>query len=402
MRLTLSLLAALLSFGCATLPSTKHQAEVGRVVVVAVPDEPKLSFDGLSGGRIFAERIGHCAAFLFMLVAPPIALTNFGVCATALGVMAAVPPDADELRSTGVEKEPALRAEAMQNALRNQVAAAMRASGVAIAEVRPDPASDAARSRDYRRLAAEGIDAVLETNLARVGTQSAGSMTSLWELADPPLRLYMRTRVRLVRTGDGVELFSREYVYRSGWRKQSVWVADGGRELLLELAAGYQPLGTYISDSVFLIYPFTDQNISVGGIGRFGLEAAGHLVHGASMDSLQPTLEWQRFPREQDLFRSPEEMARVKDVTYELIVARAEHGVPAKIPYRREGLADSKHRLETPLAAGQGYFWTVRARFQLDGRQRVTEWARSYRGSPEEAIAPSLSSYTVLIRKSAE
>jgi hypothetical protein len=47
---------------------------------------------------------------------------------------------------------------------------------------------------------------------------------------------------------------------------------------------------------------------------------------------------------------------------------------PAGIVYRRDGLASPTHTLETALSPGTRYFWTVRARFELDGRERVTEW----------------------------
>jgi len=72
---------------------------------------------------------------------------------------------------------------------------------------------------------------------------------------------------------------------------------------------------------------------------------------------------------------------------------REQNLAPAEIVYRREGLEQAAHKLETPLASGAQYFWTVRARFDLDGRKRVTSWGSTQYSARETWTAPSRHSY---------
>ena len=93
-----------------------------------------------------------------------------------------------------------------------------------------------------------------------------------------------------------------------------------------------------------------------------------------SVDGLRPTFRWQGFPRDTDITAAPEKMGRVRNVRYDLIIAPEQNMAPGKIVYRRDGLTDSVHTIQKTLKANARYFWTVRARFDLDGRERVTEW----------------------------
>jgi hypothetical protein len=86
-------------------------------------------------------------------------------------------------------------------------------------------------------------------------------------------------------------------------------------------------------------------------------------------------------------------MARVRNVRYELVIAREHQLAPAEIVYRREALPRPEHTLETPLAPGTNYFWTVRARFELDGRERVTPWGSTHLAPRETWTVPSRYTY---------
>jgi hypothetical protein len=179
--------------------------------------------------------------------------------------------------------------------------------------------------------------------------------------------------VRLIRIADGAELVVRDYDYFGPIRRHSHWAANGGQAMLESLQAVFEPFARQLSDNVFLLYPLGSLTSSVP-VGA-GLDTEKPSTHYQRVDTLRPTLYWQRFPLEKDLRSSRAEVARVRDVTYEFLVARLDHGVPGEIVYRRKGLTDSKHTLETPLDPTSMYAWTVRARFFLDGRERVTEWA---------------------------
>ncbi len=93
------------------------------------------------------------------------------------------------------------------------------------------------------------------------------------------------------------------------------------------------------------------------------------------VDSHQPTLRWEAFPRPEDLRADSEgKLANVGSVTYELRIWRAEDGFPAELVYARAGLSEPNYRVETPLAPDTLYLWSIRTRFDLNGQPRVTQW----------------------------
>lgn len=61
----------------------------------------------------------------------------------------------------------------------------------------------------------------------------------------------------------------------------------------------------------------------------------------------------------------------VSEVLYDLRVFEG----PAVV-YSRDGLTESRHRIETTLTPGKNYTWTVRARFRVDGARRRTDWTQ--------------------------
>ena len=93
------------------------------------------------------------------------------------------------------------------------------------------------------------------------------------------------------------------------------------------------------------------------------------------VDSLQPTLRWEAYPRPQDRGEDKEGvLERIRNVTYDVKIWRAENATPGEVVYVRQGLPEPWHKLERPLEPATKYFWTVRARFELDGHPRVIEW----------------------------
>jgi hypothetical protein len=97
--------------------------------------------------------------------------------------------------------------------------------------------------------------------------------------------------------------------------------------------------------------------------------------------------EWEAFPRAGDLQAIQESTGkRISDVTYELRVWEADPSFPETfrpwdnvaepglMVYAREGLLTPRHKMSAPLKWRANYFWSVRARFLLDGHPRVTSW----------------------------
>jgi len=113
-----------------------------------------------------------------------------------------------------------------------------------------------------------------------------------------------------------------------------------------------------------------------------------------TVDSLQPILKWEPFPRPQDRV-ADKFMERVSTITYDLQIWRiGENGQPAELVYERNGLAVPYHKIETPLLSSREYLWSVRARFDLDGKPRVTEWGRPTMGNVgRQDVVPNLNFY---------
>ena len=103
------------------------------------------------------------------------------------------------------------------------------------------------------------------------------------------------------------------------------------------------------------------------------------------VDSLRPTLRWESFPRSQDLREDKEGMLYlIKNVIYDLKIWSAEGDYPYAIICSKQGLREPYYRLEEPLKPCSKYFWTIRARFEIDGKLRVTEWGISQWGVPHQ------------------
>jgi hypothetical protein len=398
------------------VPVAERGRALAKVAVVAVVQAPEIELEGYVRGRgegaagtaaaaglgcLGALRGGGCsgagcgAAVVLWL----------GICGAATvvgGVVGAVRgPSADSVNRREEVLLASLQARTVQERLRDQVVAVAAAHGSGVVALPPETVEALAGGRDYWSLAASGVETVLETALTKVGVRGPS--------LDGPLFAYMDVRVRLVRAADNEEILSTEYGYRSEWRTLAEWMANRGDRLTRALETGYEALGAHIHDQMFRLYPFPSSAVQWDGpittfyglapifpATRGGL--SGNNLFGRSLDwvqveTLRPTFEWQGFPRESDLREAPAEMARVRDIRYELVVASECRFTPCEIIYRREGLEGTRHTIERPLRAGQRYFWTVRARFELDGRDWVTEWGSITPPGRDRLTVPSIHSY---------
>ena len=81
----------------------------------------------------------------------------------------------------------------------------------------------------------------------------------------------------------------------------------------------------------------------------------------------RPVLRWETFPTED----TPESVReRVRNVVYDLRVLDDDWNTV----YSREGIKSPEHRLGVELSSRGAYHWSVRARFTIAGRPRVTQW----------------------------
>mgnify|MGYP003694145481 CR=1 FL=1 len=79
-------------------------------------------------------------------------------------------------------------------------------------------------------------------------------------------------------------------------------------------------------------------------------------------DSLQPTLKWESFPG--------------TNVTYELKMWRSGRLGPEAVVYSRANIEQDSHKIEVTLEPSTLYYWSVRAHFSENGRDRITDWSR--------------------------
>ena len=99
-------------------------------------------------------------------------------------------------------------------------------------------------------------------------------------------------------------------------------------------------------------------------------------IYFTEVDSLQPVLRWETFPPEK-MRPDAEPITRTKDITYDLNIWFSENDSPSSMIYSRRGMPEPRHEIEQPLLPCARYFWTVRARFLVDGKERVSEWGIS-------------------------
>jgi hypothetical protein len=227
--LTLTLL--LVQGGCATarpepapLPP-ELRTQLGRVGVVAARFAPALEATRPRTGKL------RWAALGFLLGGPLYALIGAGSAEWA-----------DRAQKAEAALQHAFAELEIQQTLRDRLVALARdearldvGPGGDVGPARPEEATD------YRRLAAEGIDTVLEVSVTRLG------LVTREEAPNPRLALTMTTRVRLVRSGDGAELYREELSHRSGFQKFVEWAARdaqafrGDLDRLHEPSAGDHP-----------------------------------------------------------------------------------------------------------------------------------------------------------------
>jgi hypothetical protein len=187
---------------------------------------------GLSGGS--------CSGFACGLVV--VLLLGGVIVGTAAGAIggAITAESGETIHEAETTLKHALSELRIQESLRDHVTTAAREdAGVALAaggDIGPQaPEADV----DYRPLAAQGIDTVLEVCITRLGLTGDGGV-------NPPLVLSMTSRTRLVQTRTNVELYRQLLHHRSESRKFVEWAADDARAFREATEAAYTDLAQKI------------------------------------------------------------------------------------------------------------------------------------------------------------
>jgi hypothetical protein len=368
-------------------PSEEARANFGIIAVVPDSSTPAQNFSpefakgrlsgagkgaaagatgGAAGGAYLAVGCVVCIPFLPLFVAGGAALG--GVAGGAIGAINAVPADEAEKMETAINK--ALADLTVQSKLAEQVlktGEAMTTYRFILTEGRCSKSADG--TLNYDCLKELGIDSVFETTVTSIGFAGGKG-------GDPAISLVMKADTRLVRISDGAQIYNGSFEDNCRTLRVSVWAADDARLVGEEVENCYKDLSERIIEEAFILveFPVTtsrQQSCMLSPVypqwefGYFKGQPKYVLV-----DSLQPTFEWESFPRDIDIIGGSN---RISNVTYDLKIWNVEDDFPVELIYRRQGLSQSSHKIEEPLMPSSKYFWTVRARFELDNQPRATK-----------------------------
>ncbi len=189
---------------------------------------------------------------------------------------------------------------------------------------------------------------------------------------NPPRRLVVAAQVRLIRTDDEKVLVDRVVSDDlSPVRQLGGWTADNATAFRDRVSPGVRQLAENIVTELFLQVRFRERRIGIAPFLDMKLQGYRPLYpppwkwagrHIPEITPLQPTIRW--------------EPSRKHHPTYDLRVWREAGGVVGDLVYQREGLVEPSHKIEEALERATIYFWSVRARYQVDGRHRITEWSK--------------------------
>lgn len=246
-------------------------------------------------------------------------------------------------------------------------------------------------------------DSALEIGILKIAMPSLGAA----------FRLEMSAQASLTRVRDRATLISKTYRAQSQWRPWGDWTAEEGRLVHSALEKAYQTLAEQIVDDIFLLYrpaaakkhaPSAPALAAVGEASAppkekperddtlFPPELRGaHTTVFVQAESVTPTLRWLAFGGNTDATADEDPTLRnAANVTYEVRLYEGLENmpgdwIPGRLVYRRKGLANTTHTLESPLEPCRKYFWTYRSRFELKRQARVSPWAVGGFGTSESA-----------------
>ncbi len=397
-------------------PSPQSLSDLGHIVVTASTSAPDIRLEGYSrsrtgsiatsaGGTFFNCMVevgkgsctgSFCGGALILMT---------GLCLIASGVRGAVEgsksPGHEQIETSEKAIFSALETSTIQHSLQNAVNDFAAEKGHTLTLLEQPLAEFFSEQRDYHALVQDGINTVMEVGLSEIGIIGKG--------LNEPTQLYMHAIVTLIHAQDNHVIASQEFIYEGPRLFLSDWSANQAARFTQALQTGFKSLGQHIYEQFFMLYPLPDRGPHSAGLlsAAFGLAPINPATRGQltadtiidryfdwkEVNSLRPTLTWERFPRSSDMSAEPDTMSRIKQVSYDLIVAQENNLAPDKIVYQKQGINKNGHTLDIALRSNSRYFWTVRARFELDGQEYVTDWGVVHYLAFGRITAPSKWSY---------
>lgn len=281
----------------------------------------------------------------------------------------------------------------LQQALSSRSAAYLESAGFTTLPL-PDDLGPTGPEQLPSYSSVSGVDAVLELSIVDI-TAGGSGQTPL------PLYLGVTVKARLIALGSDRSVGQVRLFGRTPQRPLIAWLANKQALLVHDLDLVIGDLAVRAADELLLLWhppaPMPERRpVPAYALephappARTGLDPRGAFLdryrggYGGTqftqVDNSLPTLEWEAFLRPWDA--GGRDAALFSDVRYDLRIydALAEDVVftAGRLIYERNGLREPWHRLETALTYCGRYFWTLRARFSLQGAPRVTEWSGAY------------------------
>lgn len=248
----LLLVVCLVLNGCGTpvlVPSEQERRQFGSIGVVHAQFDPEDAFSTPVRGRVGGAMAGATSlAGEALLAEGPyalIVLPVFLITGAIIGAITAVPEGTAQQVDAAVTR--AFSTEPVQARLFEKVTEIVRRdTGKSVRALADEGPRQDETTPDYRALAAQGIDTILEVGVTRVGLAGGGG-------ADPELVLFLEASARLVRTLDNEEIYAHEdFVYLSEQLKFSLWGVDDSQPVREALQRAYPALAGQIVDTIFL------------------------------------------------------------------------------------------------------------------------------------------------------
>lgn len=395
--------------GCATpgyspVSRTADWLPPGAKVAVAVGQfNPTLAFDAAVRGRgeggatgalggmgVCAQTATNELGALFAIVCMP-----FGAAIGAIGgaIRAASKENvaSAEQRIASASKSADLHRLLLESVQRYASESGLSRLAVLPAEG-PQSLEDALRYRG-------GPDHVVEVALTELRAITPGS-TAL------PYHFQLSARGRLVRVADNevMDTFTSTAATRAATLDE--WTAENGKLFVEEFGDALQRVGAAFVDEWILLYrgetaagidtkrnrtpdymlrPAWPVRISTLWTRIFKTPKFAGSLNPVNVGTTTPLLAWEKLPStvRAELFEGASPRAR--NIRYDVQVFDAGPFLPdsdmiaaRRVVRRYADLTVPEVRVEETLTPCAYYFWTVRARFELDGRQRSTEWSGAY------------------------
>ncbi|PYQ02530.1 MAG: hypothetical protein DMF83_23355 [Acidobacteria bacterium] len=195
-----------------------------------------------ASGRLGAVVCGAALAFGLGVAAAGGTVGALG--GSVYGAVTAEPASRVDAAETGLKS--AVSQANIQAALRDHVLEAVRRRSALNFVTVDDQGPSAVGERiDYRALAGEGIDTILEVSVLRIALVGQGGI-------NPPVSLFMAAGASLVRTADGVEIYAEKFEYRGPGALFLEWAAADAQMFRQEVDRGTRSLAEKI---VRLLFP---------------------------------------------------------------------------------------------------------------------------------------------------